>query len=256
MDFEPCPDCGAAKEKRELPYLGGIMKEFWLYPCGCAEKRDQEESAKRAADDALEAIQSNTRRVERQYREAGILRGMMGHTFERWDARPELADSVAVVKKYADKLPQYVAEGRGLLLTGEPGTGKTHLATAIIHRAIEGGIDAQIVNSTELLRSLRPAAANPEETEERYRTIALLVIDDLGKEKYSAWVEEVLYHIINFRLNDCRATVITTNFSSAELEQRIGQATVDRIAQLCQPVIFKAKSLRLAKARHLTGGQP
>jgi DNA replication protein DnaC len=248
---EPCQDCGALRERRELPWIGGT-KEVWVYPCSCIDAREAKDKELERKSYAERQDRAKAAAQQARYRDAGILRGLMGCTIEAWDFRPELAEAFETVKQYADALAFNVNQGCGLILSGDPGTGKTHLATGIIHRAIEQGIKAQIVNSTELLRSLRPGAPTPEQTEERYRTIDLLAIDDLGKEKFSEWVEEVIYHVLNFRLNDQRATIITTNFSQLELEKRIGQATVDRILQMCRPVKFDAKSLRMAKARHVT----
>lgn len=238
-----CLHCGAEKRAEALS-LFGMNRTVWIADCGCQEKIDA------ANEDRERREQSEARRrrdeesIQRKYRDAGILRGMMGSTFAGWKPRPEVAEAYLTVKTYAENLQSHLRMGDGLLLSGKPGTGKTHLATAVVHHALELGVEAMIVNSTDLLRSLRPSAPEPEKTEEKYRTIDLLVIDDLGKEKFSEWVEEVIYHLVNYRLNDLRATIITTNLGQVELNERVGQATVDRILQMCAPLRMDAESMR------------
>lgn len=238
-----CPDCGATKEERTVPF-GTALKTFLFPTCDCEAKKEAAEQEAKKAEQLAWRDRKAKEDAERRYRDAGILRGMMGMTLDKWRLRPELAASAGIVAQYADNLKENVAQGKGLMLTGGPGNGKTHMATAIVHEALKLGIPAEIAIYPDLMQSLRPGSAEPDETEQRYREIDLLVIDDLGKGKHSDWVEEVIYRIVNYRVLDLRAIIVTTNLDQKGMERLIGQATVDRILQVCQPVKFEAKSVR------------
>lgn len=151
-----------------------------------------------------------------------------------------------------------IAEGKtsqGLLLAGPPGTGKTHLAAAIINARIEAGQNALFCTTPELLGDIRRVLRNEDETSELMELIKdapLLVLDDLGAEKPSEWVTEQLFVLLNARLLRGKQTVITTNFDSAEkLITRLGgiagQRIVSRLVEMCQWVKLDGPDWRILK---------
>jgi len=127
--------------------------------------------------------------------------------------------------------------GENLILYGAHyGTGKTHLAAAILNRHIDQGETGVFCNVPDLLRRLRATfSQDARESEHRVfssiRGAGLLVLDDLGKEKWSPWVEQTLYDIINYRYIHELPTVITTNLSLKELAEAIGLACYSRLRE-------------------------
>ena len=112
-----------------------------------------------------------------------------------------------------------------VLLEGGYGCGKTHLAAAIANDAVNKGIPTLFITVPDLLDSLRFAYADPETTfEQRFdeiRSADLLILDDFGTQNATAWAQEKLFQIINFRYINKLATVITTNLMLDEIEGRI-----------------------------------
>jgi len=112
-----------------------------------------------------------------------------------------------------------------LLLEGTYGCGKTHLAAAIANAAVQRGVPTLFITVPDLLDSLRFAYGNPETTfEARFEEIRnadLLVMDDFGTQNATAWAQEKLFQIINYRYINNLPTVITTNLILDEIESRI-----------------------------------
>ncbi len=106
---------------------------------------------------------------------------------------------------------------KGLLFMGPSGVGKTHLAVAAAKELIQRGHAGLFCDYRELLKEIQ-ASYNPasESTEMRIlepiRTVEILVLDDLGANKPSDWVRDIVGIVLNARYNENRTTIITTNY--------------------------------------------
>ncbi len=133
-----------------------------------------------------------------------------------------------------------IAEGRGLWLEGDVGTGKTTLAMLVSKSAIEAGRSVAIYSLPRLLARIRrtydadAGELSYLEFFERLTSVDLLHIDDLGAEKRSDWVLEQLYAIVDERYATSRSMVVTTNLELDELEEQIGERTVSRLVEMCE----------------------
>lgn len=112
-----------------------------------------------------------------------------------------------------------------LLLTGGYGCGKTHLAAAVANVAVLRGVSTLFLTVPDLLDWLRyaydSADTNFESRFEEIRNIPLLVLDDLGTQNATAWAQEKLFQIVNYRYVNRLPTVITTNQEMEELDGRV-----------------------------------
>ena len=134
---------------------------------------------------------------------------------------------------------------RGLLFFGDAGVGKTHLAVALLKEAIRRkGARALFYETRELLKVVRDTYNSGVEATELdiLRPVLeaeLLVLDDLGAEKKSEWVEETLGLVINTRYSERRVTVITTNLRDADNTEptsfafQLGLRTRSRLKEMC-----------------------
>ena len=106
---------------------------------------------------------------------------------------------------------------KGLLLVGPSGAGKTHLAVAALKELMRRGHVGMFCDYRELLKEIQGSYnAASESTEmgilEPIRNVEILVLDDLGASKPSAWVLDIIGLVLNARYNERRVTLLTTNY--------------------------------------------
>jgi len=133
-------------------------------------------------------------------------------------------------------------DGRGLLLMGGCGTGKTHLAVAALLELIQCGKPGKLLfsNFQDLIQEIQASFDNdqvPSKSELLRPLIEcdLLVLDELGSQKPSLFVHDILYYVINSRYNDERATLFTTNYSD-DLGERIGDRLRSRLYEMAEEI--------------------
>jgi DNA replication protein DnaC len=119
-----------------------------------------------------------------------------------------------------------------LLLMGGFGSGKTHLAAAIANQVVSLGVETLFLTVPDLLDWLRFTFTSKETTYEKrfeeIRNIRFLILDDLGTQNATAWAREKLFQIINYRYIHKLPTVITTNISMTQIEDRVSSRLQDR----------------------------
>jgi DNA replication protein DnaC len=141
----------------------------------------------------------------------------------------------------------YFQTTRGLFLLGQPGVGKTHLAVAVLKGIItQHRVHGLFYDLSQLLRVIRstynPAVRTSEsEVLQPVMQADLLVLDDLGREKTSEWVEETLNLIVNTRYNERRLTLFTSNYDISNdltdpdsLQVRVGARMYSRLHEMCE----------------------
>jgi len=146
---------------------------------------------------------------------------------------------------------------KGLFLEGFPGSGKTHLAVAVLREVIRAtGVRGMFYDTRDLLRVIRntynPVIRTTElQVLRPVMTADLLVLDDLGAEKTSEWVEETMNLIVNTRYNEKRLTIFTSNFPDIpdhtdpnSLLFRIGHRIRSRLHEMCEFLILDCADYR------------
>ncbi len=150
-----------------------------------------------------------------------------------------------IVRKYAEKP---VSTGEGLFLTGSNGTGKTHLAVAIMRELILGDhLDCYFIKVPELLLNIREHIGNglsEKDIIDKYKEYGYLFLDELGVEKVSEWVLQDLYLILDGRSGALKPTIITSNLGLEEIEEHIGSRFVSRIVEMCKSVVMEFEDWR------------
>ena len=188
-------------------------------------------------------LEKHEARTAKLTRECNLGRRFLSRTFENFNTSGN-EEAFTKAKKYADRFCQ--ADERistGLLFIGNAGTGKTHLAAAIMNHLIAESIPAMFITSIELFGLLRDFD-NQKERLKKIKSVPLLVLDDLGKEKITDWNREKLFEIINARYEDYLPVIITTNDTTRELNQNVGEAIYSRLCETCELVPMKGKDYR------------
>jgi DNA replication protein DnaC len=189
-------------------------------------------------------------------------------------ADPSLAKAFFMARSFVDGYP-VTTGGRGLLLTGSIGVGKTHLAVGILHALIvEKGVRGLFCDYRELLKEIQHSWNQQVSTTEMdlLRPVfeaEVLVLDELGAARPTEWVWDMVALVLNTRYNDKRTTIITTNYPDAApggsntgsgsnralreetLGDRIGERMRSRLAEMCVTIDMRGEDFRrtVGKAR-------
>lgn len=180
------------------------------------------------------------------WRLARVPRKFLGKTLEGFSARTSQQKQIVggardFVNTFHGQDEDHPA--KGLWLCGKEGTGKTHIAVAILKEVVGRGYTGLYWNVPELfleLRRLMDSSAETNEAElfDHALRVDLLVLDDLGAERTSDYVLDRLYVLINGRYQNDNATVITTNRTAEELRAQIGPRITSRLCEMCVPMDF------------------
>jgi DNA replication protein DnaC len=140
----------------------------------------------------------------------------------------ELKQVMTLVKNYADEFP--LGPYPGLLLIGEPGTGKTHLAVAALRRIIQKGFEGIFTDYQTLLDRIRSGydSSSNSSDKEAYRTALdaeVLLLDDLGAHRVTDWVQDTVTSIVTHRCNNRRPLIATTNLPDVDAGSAVLQKT-------------------------------
>jgi DNA replication protein DnaC len=186
------------------------------------------------------------RELERQRRTCFAETNMATWTFENDDRRnAKLSD---VMRNYVKNFTDFRKDGKGLLLYGPVGTGKTYYAAAIANKLIDEGFTVYMTKFTDLVNVIQSKSFQDKpEFIESINRYSLLIIDDLGTERESQFMQEQVFNIIDSRYRSGLPFIITTNLSWDEIKkpQNIQYARIyDRIIERCFPVQVAGVSRR------------
>ncbi len=170
----------------------------------------------------------------------------------------ELSSVFLAVRAYARDFPNPAKPG--LLLMGEPGTGKTHLAVSALRAILAKGFEGLFFDYQNLLDRIRSSYDPTSQTSDReaYRIAMekeVLLLDDLGAHRVTDWVEDTVTSIITARCNNRKPLIATTNLIDPDagyvtyegagsgkvdhrttLAERIGPRARSRLFEMCKVI--------------------
>jgi len=173
------------------------------------------------------------------------------------DSYPGADRSLQSAKLHCEKFVEaYPSVRHGLLFTGPVGVGKTHLAAAVLRAIVRSsGRRGVFADYRDLLRQIQDSYNPVAETSELQILRPLLdadvlLLDELGARRPTAWVRDTVTHLLNDRYNREKITLITTNYGDASgdgeagLEERIGERLRSRLHEMCKQVRLAGKDFR------------
>lgn len=142
-----------------------------------------------------------------------------------------------------------------MLFTGAPGLGKTFLSACIAREVSDHGFSVVYDTAAHIFQQFEsgkfgrenPYEEDPDREINRYLNCDLLIMDDVGTEMLTSFVQSAFYRIINDRLISRKKTVLSTNLPVEELGQRYGEAVLSRIRGEYQILRFFGEDIRLLK---------
>ncbi len=205
-------------------------------------------------------VKRHQRRAIRRIREARFPRvktlegfDAVGFDFRRNPALPEVR-----LRRLFNG--DYINAAETVLLVGAPGTGKTHLASALGVAAAQQGRRVRFVTAGQLVCALTEArnALQLRREVTRFARPELLILDELGYLPLSKTDAELLFQVLSER-TEKRALVVTTNLPFSEWTQvfpdaRLCRAVVDRLTHRCHIIDTGTKSIRLEEALRRSAG--
>jgi DNA replication protein DnaC len=160
-------------------------------------------------------------------------------------------NALAMAKRFVNGWEKAKAGGYGLLLLGGCGTGKTHLACAIMLELLDkyACLYPRYYKVTEIFSAVRNtyqqgATTNEEETIKFFSSIQLLVIDEVGVQKGSEAEKRILFSILDNRVTSNKPTILMSNLGPKALAELLGDRLYDRVRSKCVPMLFAGPSMR------------
>ena len=231
-----CGKCHTRKQAR-VEILGILREPMCLCRCK-AEEREKEAEERNLREQA-----------ERLRRDAFSEPHMQQWTFENDDMSNEKATKV--MRNYVENFPELKKDGKGLLLYGSVGTGKTYAACEVANALIDRGYRVLVTNFSTILNTLQGTFEKQEHIDSLNK-YSLLVVDDLGIERDTAFAKEQVFNIVDGRYRAGLPMIITTNMTIDKLKNPTDIESCriyDRILERCFPYEITGGSRRRKAVR-------
>lgn len=261
-----CGKCHTPKQTRcQMPW--GEVTPMCLCKCG-AEQRDKEERARRCAEIELEYYHRQTmgltdfellcwidrnntigsknlnkERLEILKRLCFEKEKMRSWNFEN----AEDCKAIEIAKNYVADFDRMKENGKGLLLFGKTGRGKSFAGACIANALTDRGIPCLMTNFAAIRNTAQGLFEGRAEYFNSFNKFQLLVIDDLFAESQTEYMKEIVYAVINARCEAGLPLIVTSNLTSEEIKHPAdisSQRIFSRLYQMCVPIEIEGKDYR------------
>lgn len=233
--------------ERGIALFGGADRVIWHGCSKCnAELRDREEAEQKASEE-----RQRQERIERRIQASGIPNAFRDRTLANYVAETqEQRHALGVAREFAEHFTRnHLPGGSMLVFGGNPGTGKSHLALAILQHVMRRHT-AMYLDAMSLIRRVRATwRRDSTDTEEDVlvtlgETIDLLAIDEIGVQRGTEDEQAIIFEVLNRRYRENRPTILLTNLDGPGLKEFLGPRVMDRIFERADIVPFKWESYR------------
>lgn len=242
-DDEGLQRCANCHGKREtiITIFGNARKVNCVCQC--------QQAAIHAEEEAIEK-RAKMRQIEEMRRTGFTDAKLMECTFENDDgSQPKV---LHIAQNYVENFDEMKKDGKGLLLYGGVGTGKTYAAASIANALIDKGVSAMVTNFARISNKLQERFEKKQAYLDNLNKFDLLVLDDLAAERSTEYMQEIVYNVIDARYRAGLPMIITTNLSMETIKNPTNATDnriYDRILEKCFPVEVKGASHRRKNIR-------
>lgn len=230
--------------------MAGMKREFWTSCPTCTKQR--EEAQKR--EEAEGRAQLQRERLDNMLRASGIPERVKGSTFANFKA--ETDDQKAAMQAAMDFAENFGVRrktGDSLIFAGRPGTGKGHLAAAVMNKLIPDYLPIY-TTCLDMIRSVRETWRKDSKHSEsqvlqEYEDAYLLIIDEIGVQYGTDGEQTIIFDVLDRRYRQMRPTIFITNQDKAGFKTFIGDRAYDRLTQTAKWIPFDWHSYRATARR-------
>ena len=226
-----CSKCNTPRQMR-VSWLG--REEIVVCLCDCQR------------DDQLRHEQSQKVDLLRRKASCDGL-GIPYSVFSKWSFEYDDRHNVEMTRMAVNYVENYKSLGKGLLIYGGVGTGKTFMAGCIVNALMARGVSCIFSNFERIAQNVWKEYGKTLETLNRYD---LLVIDDFASERQSEWMGEIVQCVINERYQKMKPIIVTTNLTGEDLKHPDDirkERIYSRLMDMCFPMEMKGKDRRKEK---------
>jgi len=234
-----CGKCNTPKESRKM-FLGSERLFACLCSCQAEKLRIKEEE-----DEKQRLIERIIFNKENAFNDVSLLK----NTLDQDDnSLPIISNAI---RKYVDNFTTFLDAGRGLLFYGLVDGGKTFYATCILNALLDKGYSCKATSFPDLASK---SFADFDKTDfyNSFNAYDLLLIDDMGTERRTDYMQEIIYGVIDTRYTAKLPMIITTNLSLSDIKEPADIANkriFSRILERCHPIEIQQTEHRLKNGR-------
>lgn len=209
---------------------------------------EESSAAKRADDERVQAVREAERRHSAMLNASRIPARFVGRTFESFVAADDAQrHALTTLQQFVARFDANSRKGAGLILSGLPGTGKSHLVAAALQALFPR--DVAYTTCMDLIRAVRDTWRRDSDRSEtqvlnHLERLDLLAIDEVGVQYGTEGEQTILFDVLDRRYREVRPTIILTNQDKAGLKKFVGERAYDRLTETCSWVPFDWPSYR------------
>lgn len=230
--------------------LGG--REIWVGCPGCRADRDAQAQAEVAA--ARQAAMRAS--LEASLAQTAIPARFVGRTLDNYRAETDgQRKALEICRAYVDNFDRHLKIGTSLVMSGLPGTGKSHLAGAILQAILPRHVGIY-VTLMDLIRMVRETWRRDSETSEsellaRLQNVPLLVIDEIGMQYGTDGERAIVFDVLDRRYRSMKPVVLMTNLGKDDFRAAVGERVFDRLTEVAKWMPFDWPSFRAVARKEM-----
>ena len=232
-----CGICGKPKET-VIKFVGRPTTVACLCDCDVQRMKNEADAAKKRENNEKILALKNISLMDKIFEDA---------TFDKYVVTDDNKRNLKICRHYAVDFPDMLKKSQGILMYGEPGTGKSFTAACIANYLLDRGEPVIMTSVLRLTDMIQKSERKEQDIINRLKHADLVIFDDFGVERSTDYALERAYSIIDSRHRSRLPMIVTTNLSAKQMKDENDirlKRIYDRIFETCYPMQFKGPSWR------------